>query len=78
MNTTGIAARVARLERSTGGDGPCPRHDIAIGARRVENGVMTVTSEPVQHSCRRCGQPASDFWIELTVVPDRQREEPGQ
>ena len=75
MSITGIATRVARLERSAGGDGPCPRHDIAIGSRQAAGEVMTVTHGPVRYPCRWCGRPASELWIELTIVPDRRREE---
>ena len=78
MITTAIAARVARLERLTGGGGTCPWHDVAIGVRYIEAGVMTITSEPGQRPCRRCGQPATAFWVDLTVVPNRQREELGR
>ena len=75
MSISGIATRVARLEQSAGGGGPCPRHDITIGTRHLEDGMTTATREPAQRACRWCGQPAVKFWIVLEIVPSRRREE---
>ena len=74
MIGTGLAGRVTRLERSAGRD-RCPAHDPAIGVRRVEDGVMTVTRVPARHPCRRCGRPASEFWLEVMIIPSRRRED---
>ena len=57
MSVASLALRLAALERLPGGDGPCPRHDVSIGIRSVEDGVTTSELPPSHHPCRWCGRP---------------------
>ena len=76
MSVAGIASRVARLERSAENGDTCPQHDLVIVVRSGEDKATTGSQEPEPRACQRCGRPASEFWIGLTIVPDRCREEP--
>jgi hypothetical protein len=71
----GLARRLRRLETDVGRAGICPQHDLTIGVRRIKDESMMVTREPDRRRCRRCGRPASAFWIELVDVPSRHRDD---
>ena len=71
MAATSITSRVARLERSVGDGGTCPRHDVAIRIQAVKDGVTTVAQEPEARACRWCGRPPRELRFVIETIDDR-------